>query len=162
MKQRSRQWFRLSVALALAIAILPGCKEKASWTEYQHPGGRLTISFPTADTPTGDGTGHALSTVWNNITYTVSWVDIPDWSEEEYRRELESNARRQGTVNSSARVAHAGLDGMEFNISDASGAAAFSRYLRKDNRVYVLRLEGPKLDPAAPAPQQFLASFRAE
>jgi len=151
-----------SLALALAAATLAACSKKASWTEYQHPDGRLTISFPTADTPSGDGTGHALSTIWNSITYTVSWADIPGWSAEEYRRELESDARRQGTVNSSARVANIGLDGMEFSISGASGATAFVRYLRKDNRVYMLRLEGSKLDPSAPASQQFLASFRAD
>ena len=56
------------------------------------------------------------------------------------------------------RAAAAGLRGREYSITGGEGSI-FVRYLRGENCVYVLRLEGPKLDASAEVPQAFLASF---
>ena len=148
---------RIAISLAM-VALLTACSSKPDWTEYQHPTGKITISFPTSTTPSGDGTGSALSVVWKDTSYTVSWADTENLTDEEFVAQCDQAAARLGKVNSGSRAAAAGLRGREYSITGGDGRI-FVRYLRGENRVYLFHIEGPKLDASAEVPQAFLASF---
>lgn len=154
-----RRALRFCVLAALA-ATLTACSSKPDWTEYQHPSGRLTIRFPTATTPAGNGSGTGLRVLWNKTTFAVSWADADNLTEEDFMKEVGKGAEGLGTVKGSAKVSADGLRGMEYTLMTGDGPA-FARYLRKENRIYLLLISGPKLDPAAEIPQAFLASFSA-
>lgn len=154
---------RHAILWLLAAVALAACSKKPNWTEFEHPSGRFTVSFPTVDDPSGEtiGTFKTMFVVWKGTRYLVGWQLIPDISQEEYLKGLDTSAQQQGSVTSSSRVSHAGLRGKDYEIARAGGSKMYMRYLRKGDRLYTIQLEGTKLDVAAPESQQFLASFSA-